>query len=72
MATKTEDVKKRPAGINDDFKLVGVDINNVIENNRTVLKTGNRCIEREHLSTELDEGMVIKAYDGGKPQELER
>ena len=72
MATISKDVKTRPAGIKDDFKLVGVDINNVIENNKIVLKTGKRVVEREHISTELQEGMAIKAFVGGKEKEEER
>ena len=69
MATISKDVKKKPAGMNDDIVIVGVDINNVIENNKIVLIAGNKVVEKEHLSTELQEGMTIKAFDGGKEQE---
>lgn len=67
MATELKDVKPktRPAGVNDNFVLTGLDINNVFENNKIVLKADNK-IKVEELSTELMEGMTIKAYDGGK------
>ena len=41
-----------------------------IENNKTVLRA--KGIKIPDLSTELKQGMVIKAYDGGKAQEIQR
>ena len=60
MATISKDVKTTPAGENDNFKIVGVDINNIIEFDKYVLKTGRRVVEREDLSTDLQEGMSLK------------
>ncbi len=70
MAKKSEKIKSRPAGINDNIEIAVMDINNVIENNKTVMKA--QGIKVSGLSTELDQGMVIKAYDGGKETEKER
>ena len=70
MAKKSEKIKSRPAGINDNIEIAVMDINNVIENNKTVMKA--KGIKVSGLSTELDQGMVIKAYDGGKEKETER
>jgi len=70
MAKKSEKIKSRPAGINDNIEIAVMDINNVIENNKTVMKA--QGIKVSGLSTELNQGMVIKAYDGGKKTEKER
>ena len=70
MANKSNDVKKNPAGINDNIEIAVMDINNVVENNKFVLKANNGV--KIPLSTELTQGMSIKAYDGGKYQEAER
>lgn len=70
MAKNSEKIKSRPAGINDNIEIAVMDINNVIENNKTVMKA--KGIKVSGLSTELDQGMVIKAYDGGKEKETER
>ncbi len=70
MANKSKDVKTRPAGINDNIEIAVMDINNVVENNKTVLRA--KGIKIPDLSTELKQGMVIKAYDGGKAQEIQR
>ena len=70
MAKNSEKIKSRPAGINDNIEIAVMDINNVIENNKTVMKA--QGIKVSGLSTELNQGMVIKAYDGGKKTEKER
>ena len=70
MANKSKDVKTRPAGINDDFIITVMDINNVVEKNKPVLKA--RGVKVSNLSTDLQQGMSIKAYDGGKTQDVER
>lgn len=70
MAIKSKDVKTIPAGIHDDFEIEVMDINNVVENNKPVLKA--RGVRVANLSTELVQGMSIKAYDGGKIIEIER
>lgn len=70
MANKAKDVKTRPAGINDDFIITVMDINNVVEKNKPVLKA--RGVKVSNLSTDLQQGMSIKAYDGGKIQGVER
>ncbi len=70
MANIAKDVKTRPAGINDKFEIAVMDINNVVENKKAVLKA--KGIKIPNLSTELQEGMSIKAYIGGKRQEAER
>lgn len=73
MANIAKDVKSRPAGINDNFEIAVMDINNVVEkeNKKTVLKV-NGSVKIPDLSTELQQGMSIKAYDGGKVQDVER
>ena len=38
MANIAKDVKTRPAGINGKFEIAVMDINHVVENNKTVLK----------------------------------
>lgn len=70
MANESKKVKSRPAGINDNIEIAVMDINNVIENNKPVMKA--KGIKVSSLSTELDQGMVIKAYNGGKNKETER
>lgn len=70
MANIAKDVKTRPAGINDKFEIAVMDINHVVENNKTVLKA--KGVKIPNLSTELQQGMSIKAYDGGKMQGIER
>ena len=73
MANKSKDVKTRPAGINDNFEIAIMDINNVLEkeNKKNVLKV-NGSVKIPNLSTDLQQGMSIKAYDGGKMQGIER
>lgn len=71
MANITKDVKTRPAGINDNFEIAVMDINHVVENKKTVLKANNG-VKIPNLSTDLQQGMSIKAYEGGKRQEVER
>lgn len=71
MARKSKDVKYTPAGKDDMFKIVGLDIKNIIELGKDKLKVDNN-VKVSDLSIELTEGMIIKAYDGGKAVELER
>lgn len=73
MANIAKDVKTRPAGINDNFEIAVMDINNVVEkeSKKTVLKV-NGSVKIPDLSTELQQGMSIKAYDGGRMQGIER
>ena len=73
MANIAKNVKTRPAGINDNFEIAVMDINNVVEKESTivVLKV-NGSAKIPDLSTELQQGMSIKAYDGGKMQDVER
>ena len=52
MANIAKDVKSRPAGINDNFEIAVMDINNVVENNKFVLKA-NGGMKIPDLSTEL-------------------
>lgn len=70
MAIKSKDVKTRPAGLSDNFEIAVMDINNVVENNRPVLKAIG--VKIQNLSTDLVQGMSIKAYDGGRIAEVER
>ena len=70
MANISKDVKTNPAGINDNFEIAVMDINHVVENKKTVLKANG--VKIPNLSTDLQQGMSIKAYDGGKRQEVER
>ena len=71
MANRAKDVKTRTAGINDNFEIAVMDINNVVENKKNVLKAKGMKIP--NLSTDLQQGMSIKVYDGGKTsQDIER
>ena len=70
MANIKKDVKTSPEGINDNFEIAVMDINHVVENKKTVLKANG--VKIPNLSTDLQQGMSIKAYDGGKRQEVER
>lgn len=70
MANIAKDVKTRPAGIDDNFEIAVMDINNVVENKKAVLKA--KGIKIPNLCTDLQQGMSIKAYIGGKRQEAER
>ena len=70
MVNKSKDVKTRPAGINDNFEIAVMDIDHIVENEKTVLKA--KGIKIPNLSTELQQGMSIKAYEGGKAQGVER
>ncbi len=69
MAFITKDVKSRPAGINDNYGIAVMDINNIVEKHKLVLKTKGYKVSA--LSTELAQGIVIKAYDGGRISEKE-
>lgn len=62
MASKSKVVKFRPAGKNDNIKVVGMDINTIVEKEKFVLKSAQKGIEI--LSTDLTENLSIKAYNG--------
>ena len=70
MANKTKDVKSKSEGINDNFEIEVMDINHIVENKKYVLIAKGERVQYL-LSTELEEGMSIKAYDGGKTVEEE-
>ena len=72
--TEKKDYIEGPAGVNDTFTINGVEMQQIFkgdeekatkENAKTV--TPNH-VRREVLSTELAEGMTIRAEDGGKPK----
>lgn len=63
MANKSKVVKFRPAGKNDNFIVVGTDINTIIEKEKFELKASEKGVKIEALSTELTENLSIKAYD---------
>lgn len=74
--TENKEYVERPAGINDSFKIVGVEIQEYFNEQskeekatkkNTKMVTPN-SVKREVLSTELTQGMVIKAENGGKPK----
>ena len=68
MAKNSEKIKSRPAGINDNIEIAVMDINNVIENNKTVMKA--KGIKVSGLSTELESRNGNKGkQDGGKEKE---
>ena len=71
MANKSKDVKSTPAGIHDDFKIVGLDMKNIFKEDKLVLEATS-SVSVANLSTDLVQGMTIKAYDGGKSVEVER
>ena len=64
MANKPKDVKVVPTGINDDFEVCVMGINNIIEFSKAskkykkVLKVNN-AVKRDALSTDLHKGMSI-------------
>lgn len=66
MANKSKVIKFKPAGKNDNFIIVGTDINTIIEKEKFELKASEKGVKIEVLSLELTEGLSIKAYDGGK------
>ena len=49
MANIAKDVKTRPAGINDKFEIAVMDINNVVENKKAVLKAKGIKITRRNV-----------------------
>ena len=62
-----EDIKGkyRPAGENDNFVILGMDINNIFNKDKKIeLKTSKQGVKVEALSTELSENVTIKAYNG--------
>lgn len=61
MASKSKVVKFRPAGKNDNFIIVGTDINTIIEKEKFELKAAKKGVEI--LSTEITEKLSIKVYD---------
>ncbi len=63
MAKKSKDVKTRPAGINDDFKVESIEMQEIFKDDRYVL-VSNKSASVQNLSTQLVEGMSIKAQDG--------
>lgn len=74
--TNNREYIEAPAGINDSFQIVGVEMQEYFneqskeekatkKNTKTVIPNS---VRREVLSTELVEGMVIRAEDGGKPK----
>lgn len=63
MANKSKDVKTRPAGINDNFIVEGVDFYNIIEKEKFEMKAAQKGVKIEDLSTELTENMSVKAID---------
>ena len=64
MAEQKEAVKRRPAGINDNFTIVGADINNIVEKGQYKLNA-IPAPKVEVLSIDLKEGSTIKVYNGG-------
>lgn len=64
---KSKVVKFSPAGKNDEFIIVGTDINTIIEKEKFELKAAEKGIRIEALSTALEKDLSIKAYDGGNP-----
>lgn len=71
MANKPKDVKDIPAGINDNFEVCVMGINNIIELSKAskkykkVLKVNNAA-KRDALSTDLYKGMSIALEDNQK------
>ncbi len=63
MASKSKVVKFRPAGKNDNFIVVGTDVNTIIEKEKFELKAAEKGVRIEALSTELTQDLSIKAYD---------
>ena len=74
--TENKDYIESPAGMNDNFTIVGVEMQEYFDKqskegkatkNNTEMKTPNQ-IKREVLSTELEAGMSIVSENGGKKQ----
>ena len=76
MATISEDVKKEMiADENFTYDFLGIDVKNIPIKERNIYNMKvTMTIERDTatLQTDLDENVIIKAFDGGKPAELER
>ena len=71
MAIKSKDVKATAAGMHEDFTRLWLDMKNIFKEDKLVLEaTGSVSVS--NLSTDLVQGMTIKAYDGGKEIETER
>ena len=73
MANKSKDVKSRPAGKDDMFKIAVLGAENIIEDGKDKLIVDkDNAKQILNSSLELTEGMIIKAYDGGREVETER
>ncbi len=70
MANKSKDVKTVPAGINDKFEIAVADINNVVENKKAKLKA--KGIKIPILSTELQQNVCIRVFNGGLDKGMEK
>ena len=63
-----------PAGVNDSFTINGIEMQQIFKGNEEKATKKNaktvapKTVKREVLSTDLTQGMSIKAEDGGKPQ----
>ena len=72
--TEKKDYIERPAGLNDTFTISGVEMQQIFKGDEEKATKKNtktitpNYVKREVLSTELTEGMTIRAEDGGKPR----
>ena len=65
MANKTKDVKNRPAGVNDNFEIAVMDINNIVENNKYVLKKYIQdCFKYQKEKFDISYKYKIKSLPG--------
>ena len=63
-----------PAGVTGSFTINGIEMQQIFKGNeekatkKNVKTVAPKTVKREVLSTDLTQGMSIKAEDGGKPQ----
>lgn len=72
MAVSKNTIKSRPAGKDDKIEINVVSLEQILENNRDKALDTNSTRMEGILSTELQEGMTIKAFDGRKQEEATR
>ncbi len=72
--TENREYIEGPAGKNDSFTIAGVEMQQIFKGKdekatkKNTRMTTPNSVRREVLSTELEQGMTIRAEDGGKPQ----
>ena len=68
---QSKDVRTTPAGIHDNFSICGINLMEIFRDDKYVTQAEGK-VRVDNLSTDLIQGMSIKAYDGGKEVGAER